>query len=82
MVVTGSCYVGRSLARRVHKRKMKIPKIKYGVPRALIESRKGGGHVFQSEGILTRQQMQVQPNLIQQAIQDERQFEGWRHKNV
>lgn len=54
----------------------------YCLPRALIESRKGGGHVFQSEGILTRQQMQVQPNLIQQAIQDERKFEGWRHRNA
>ena len=33
VVVPGACYVGRSLARRDHKRKVKIPKIKYGVPR-------------------------------------------------
>ena len=31
-VVPGACYVGRSLARRDRKRKVKIPKIKYGVP--------------------------------------------------
>jgi hypothetical protein len=32
VVVPGACYVGRSLARRDHKRKLKILKIKYGVP--------------------------------------------------
>ena len=32
VVVTGACYVGRSLARRDHERKVKIPEIKYGVP--------------------------------------------------
>ena len=31
VVVSGTCYVGRSLAQRDHKRKVKIPKIKYGV---------------------------------------------------
>ena len=53
----------------------------YILNRALIESRKGGCHVFQSDGILTRQQVQIQPNIIQQAIQDERKFDGWRHSN-
>lgn len=53
----------------------------YVLPRALIESRKGGSHVFTSEGTLTRQQVQVQPGLVQQALQDDRQFEGWRHRN-
>ena len=33
MVVPEACYVGISLARRDNKRKVKIPKIKYGVPR-------------------------------------------------
>ena len=33
VVVPGACYVGRSLARRDHKRKVKVPKIKYGIPR-------------------------------------------------
>lgn len=32
MIVPGACYVGRSLTRRYHKRKVKVPKIKYGVP--------------------------------------------------
>ena len=32
VVVPGACYVGRSLGRRDHKRKLKIPKIKYSVP--------------------------------------------------
>lgn len=33
VIVPGACHVGRSLARRDHKRKVKIPKIKYGAPR-------------------------------------------------
>ena len=32
VVVPVACYVGRSLTRRNHKRKVKIPKIKYGIP--------------------------------------------------
>ena len=31
VVVPGACYAGRSHALRDHKRKVKIPKIKYGV---------------------------------------------------
>jgi hypothetical protein len=54
----------------------------YCLPRALIESRKGGSHVFHSEGVLSRQQVQVQPGIVQQALQDERKFEGWRHRNA
>jgi Serine dehydrogenase proteinase len=56
--------------------------VHYALPRALIESRKGGSHVFQSEGVLTRQQVQVQPTIVQQAIRDERKFDGWRHRNA
>lgn len=54
----------------------------YALPRALIESRKGGQHVFQSEGVLTRQQVTVPPGITQQGIQDERKFDGWRHKTA
>jgi len=36
VVVPGACYVGRSLARSDHKRKVKIPKIKYGVLRITV----------------------------------------------
>ena len=32
VVVQVACYVGRSLTRRYYKRKVKIPKIEYGVP--------------------------------------------------
>ena len=56
--------------------------VQYVLPRALIESRKGSSHVFTSEGILTRRQVEVQPGVVQQAIQDDRQFEGWRHHSA
>jgi hypothetical protein len=51
----------------------------YQFRRALIESINGGSHVFVSEGTLTRQQVQLQPGIVQQAINDNRTFEGWRH---
>lgn len=54
----------------------------YCFSRALIESRKGGSHVFQSEGSLTRKHIQVQPNIVQIAIQDDRSFEGWRQRDI
>lgn len=56
--------------------------ISYTLPRAFIESRKGGSHVFRSEGTLTRQQVQVQPNMTQTATHDDRKFDGWRHTNA
>jgi len=51
----------------------------YTFRRALIESVAGGSHVFISEGTLLRQQIQIQPGVIQNAITDNRTFEGWRH---
>jgi hypothetical protein len=51
----------------------------YTFKRALIESVAGGSHVFMSEGTLSRQQLQIQPGIIQNAITDNRTFEGWRH---
>jgi hypothetical protein len=51
----------------------------YMFRRALIESAAGGSHVFISEGTLQRQQIQIQPGMIQNAITDNRTFEGWRH---
>ncbi|MFB3788712.1 MAG: serine protease [bacterium] len=50
--------------------------IDYVLPRALIESVAGGSHVFQSEGRLTRTQIQTAPNIFQMAIEDDRLFEG------
>ena len=54
----------------------------YDVRRVLIESIEGGTDVFVSQGVLTRQQIQLQPNLPPQtAINDNRLFEGWKHEN-
>lgn len=53
--------------------------VKYTLRRALIESRKGGQHAYQSEGILTRQQIPMPQGPVQQGIRDERKFDGWRH---
>ena len=49
----------------------------YTMRRALIESVDGGTDVFMSEGILTKQQV----NQTQSSLQDNRNFEGWRHEN-
>ena len=38
VVVPGACYVGSSPGRRDRKRKVKIPKIKYGVPRICAQN--------------------------------------------
>jgi Serine dehydrogenase proteinase len=54
----------------------------YSVPRSLVESVDGGSHAFVSEGNLARQQVQVQPGVVQNAIRDDRTFEGWRHRNA
>jgi Serine dehydrogenase proteinase len=51
----------------------------YSFKRALIESIQGGTHAFISEGTLTRQPVQLQPGVVQHAINDNRSFEGWRH---
>lgn len=51
----------------------------YRLPRALIESANGGTDVFVSEGALTRQQVQIQPGVVGDAVHDQRTFEGWRH---
>ena len=54
----------------------------YSLTRALIESAEGGSHAFVSEGNLTKQQVQLKPGLLQDAINDQRLFEGWRHKDA
>jgi hypothetical protein len=56
--------------------------VNYSLPRALVESASAGSHVFLSEGRLTRQQIQLQPGIMGDAINDQRQFEGWRHRNA
>jgi hypothetical protein len=56
------------------------PTLAYEFRRGLIESVKGGTHVHVSKGTLHKRQIQLQPGLTQNAIQDERTFEGWRHE--
>lgn len=53
----------------------------YGLPRAVIESVKGGSHVFMSEGELTLHQVQGPQGIPQRAVADIRSFEGWRHRD-
>jgi hypothetical protein len=52
--------------------------VSYIFRRALIESIPGGCFYFSSEGALTRQMIQVQPGVLQSAINDQRTFEGWK----
>lgn len=56
------------------------PLAQYSHVRALIESAAAGSHRFVSEGKLSRQQIQVAPGVMQQAVADARSFEGWRHE--
>ena len=53
---------------------------KYSFRRAIVESLSGGTNVFVSEGSLMRQQVQPKPGFVQEAIADQRSFEGWRHE--
>ena len=53
----------------------------YSFPRALIESVGGGSHAFVSEGVLTCRQVEGPQGVVQQAVADQRVFEGWRHSN-
>lgn len=50
----------------------------YMFRRALIESLAGGEHTFMSEGVLSRQRVEIQQGVSGYAINDQRRFEGWR----
>jgi hypothetical protein len=52
----------------------------YEFRRGLVESLGGGTHVHVSRGTLHKKQIQLQPGLVQNAIHDDRTFEGWRHE--
>lgn len=61
----------------------------YSFRRALLESIKGGTHVFVSEGVMKKERVQApmsgipgMPGVINELINDNRSFEGWRHENV
>lgn len=50
----------------------------YSFKRALIESIAGGSYYLISEGVISRQIIQIKPGVVQQAINDQRTFEGWK----
>jgi len=56
----------------------------YSFRRALIESVAGGCDFFVSEGVLIKQVIPPQGQILmpQTIIQDNRQFEGWKHENL
>ena len=53
--------------------------VDYSLPRCLIESVSNGSHRFISEGVLQKTQIQIQPGVVKNAIDDRRTFEGWRY---
>jgi ClpP class serine protease len=53
-------------------------KKQYSVKRALIESIAGGSCYFVSEGVISRQVIQIQPGVVQPILNDQRTFEGWK----
>ena len=52
----------------------------YGLRRGLLESLAGGSHYFASGGTITKKAIQVAPNQIQEIVEDNRTFEGWKHE--
>lgn len=56
--------------------------LNYSVKRALIESVAGGSHFFITEGVLTTAQAQIQRGVMQNVVNDQRTFEGWRHETI
>ena len=52
----------------------------YEMRRGLIESIKGGSHVFVSEGVLSRHPVKGPDGSVRDAVADHRHFEGWRHE--
>ena len=53
--------------------------VTYQCIRCIIESLKGGSHIYVSEGTLTKMQVPApQQGITQDAVQDARTFEGWR----
>jgi len=56
------------------------PTKQYSFTRSVIESIEGGSHKYMSEGTLTRQKINTPTGLVD-AIQDQRNFEGWKYEN-
>lgn len=58
------------------------PKVGYAFRRGIIESVAGGTDVYLTEGQLVKKTVQVQPGIMQEALNDTRTFEGWRHEDA
>lgn len=52
--------------------------VPFTITRALVEGTVGGCYGFVSEGTLTRVQLPLNNNVVQEGLKDERTFEGWR----
>lgn len=55
------------------------PEKEYSFTRGLIESTSGGSTKFTSRGKLRRSQVMVAPGQMQEATEDRRTFEAWKH---
>lgn len=55
------------------------PEKDYSFTRGLIESTSGGSTKFTSRGKLRRSQVMVAPGQMQEATEDRRTFEAWKH---
>lgn len=55
------------------------PEKEYSFTRGLIESTSGGSTKFTSRGKLRRTQVMVAPGQMQEATEDRRTFEAWKH---
>jgi len=56
-----------------------VPVVPYAFKRSLIETINGGSYYFSTEGQMSRQQVST-PQGIQNAIADNRFFEGWKYE--
>ncbi len=54
----------------------------YDLRRAMIESPIGGSHTFVSQGTIALQEIEVAPGVFQNAVNDQRTFEGWRFSDA
>lgn len=54
--------------------------VQYSCTRCLVETMQGGSHVYVSEGELQRVRVPQQSGIVQDAVSDTRNFEGWRQR--
>ena len=59
-----------------------VDSVPYDFKRAMIESPAGGAHTFVSEGTIALQEIEMAPGVFQNAVNDQRTFEGWRFSDA